>query len=217
MADAALHLADLPPCTRMILRGRATVIEAATAPLGFALPTRPCHAVTVRHRSALWLGPDEWLILSAPSDPVAAALAQTLQPHPHSLVDVTHRQCAIELTGAAAADVLNAGCPLDLDAAAFPVGMCTRTVLAKSEIILWRVAEEKFRLEVTRSFAPYVRSLLLEAARDILSPTQRASDKEAAMDAIEVHPTPNSNSARSPARATPFPVAAASNVRYPTF
>ncbi len=166
MADAALHLTDLPPCTRLILRGRAAAIEAATAPLGFALPVQPCCAVTVRDRSALWLGPDEWLILAAPSDPIAAVLAQALQPHPHSLVEVSHRQCAIELSGTAAADVLNAGCPLDLDATAFPVGMCTRTVLAKSEMILWRVAAEKFHLEVTRSFAPYVRRFLLEATRD---------------------------------------------------
>ena len=166
MADAALYLTDLPACTRLILRGRAATIEAATAPLGFALPVQPCRSVTVRDRSALWLGPDEWLILAAPADSIAAALAQVLQPHAHSLVEVSQRQCAIEISGTAAADVLNAGCPLDLDATAFPVGMCTRTVLARSEMILWRVAGEKFHLEITRSFAPYVRRFLLEAARD---------------------------------------------------
>jgi len=166
MPDAALHLADLPPCTRLIVRIRTATIEAATAPLGFTLPVEPCRAVTAADRSALWLGPDEWLILAAPSDPLATALAQTLQPHPHSLVDVSHRQCAIELTGPAAADVLNAGCPLDLDAAAFPPGMCTRTVLARSEIVLWRIGVAAFHLEVARSFAPYVRAFLLEAARD---------------------------------------------------
>jgi len=166
MADAALHLTDLPPCTRLILRGRAAAIATATPPLGFALPVEPCRAITIRDRSALWLGPDEWLILATPSDPVAVALAQTLRPHPHSLVDISHRQTAIELTGPPAADVLNAGCPLDLDTASFPVGMCTRTVLAKSEVILWRIAGEKFHLEVARSFAPYVRRFLLEAARD---------------------------------------------------
>jgi len=166
MADTALHLTDLPPCTRLILRGRAVAIEAATAPLGFPLPEKPCRAVTVRDRSALWLAPDKWLLLAARSDPVPPVWGRALKPHPHSLVDVSHRHTAIELTGAAAADVLNAGCPLDLDVAAFPVNTCTRTVLAKSEMILWRVAEEKFRLEVTRSFAPYVRRFLLEAARD---------------------------------------------------
>jgi sarcosine oxidase subunit gamma len=166
MADPALHLTDLPPRMRLILRGRAAAIEAATAPLGFALPQLPCRAVTVREHNALWLGPDEWLILAAPSDPLATALAQAMQGLAHSLTDVGHRQCGIELNGAAAADVLNAGCPLDLDAASFPVGMCTRTVLARSEIVLWRIGAVTFHLEVARSFVPYVRAFLLEAARD---------------------------------------------------
>ncbi len=166
MADTAMHLTDLPPCTRLILRGRPTAIEAATAALGFALPVQPCRAVSAGDRSALWLGPDEWLILAAVSDPIGADLTEALKGHAHSLVESSHRQCGIELSGDAAADVLNAGCPLDFDAAAFPVGMCTRTVFAKSEIVLWRIGAEAFRLEVARSFAAYVRGLLREAARD---------------------------------------------------
>ena len=149
-----------------ILRGRRRGDRGCdNASLGSRFPHNPA-VPSPGERSALWLGPDEWLILAAPSDPVAAALTQRLQPHPHSLVDISHRHTAIELTGPAAADVLNAGCPLDLDTTAFPSGMCTRTVLAKSEMILWRLAGENFRLEVTRSFAPYVRRFLLEAARD---------------------------------------------------
>lgn len=166
MADPATLLTDLPRCTRLILRGRAAAIEAATAPLSFALPQRPCRAVTLGERSALWLGPDEWLILAPQSDPIAADLAMAMLDCPHALVDVGHRQCAIELTGTAAAEILNAGCPLDLDAGAFPVGMCTRTVLGRSEIVLWRTAAGTFRLEVARSFTPYVRAFLREAARD---------------------------------------------------
>jgi sarcosine oxidase, subunit gamma len=166
MADGGLQLTDLPPCTRLILRGRAAAVEAATAPLSFALPVQPCRTVTAGDRSALWLGPDEWLILAASSDTVAAGLAQAMRGLAHALVDVGHRQCAIELSGGTAADVLNAGCPLDLDAAAFPVGMCTRTVLAKSEIVLWRTAVGTFRIEIVRSFVPYIRRFLREAARD---------------------------------------------------
>ena len=56
---------------------------------------------------------------------------------------------------------------LDLDPAAFPVGMCTRTVLAKAEIVLWRRADDSFHLEVWRSFAAYVSGVLAEAARDL--------------------------------------------------
>ena len=60
---------------------------------------------------------------------------------------------------------LNAGCPLDLGLKAFPVGMATRTLFDKAEIVLWRRAQETFQVEVWRSFAPYLVAALTEAAR----------------------------------------------------
>ena len=44
--------------------------------------------------------------------------------------------------------------------------MATRTLFVKAEIGLWRRADTAFRLEVGRSFAPYVAHMLNEAARD---------------------------------------------------
>jgi sarcosine oxidase, subunit gamma len=85
---------------------------------------------------------------------------------PHSLVDVSHRQTAFEVSGPQATLLLNAGCPLDLDLSAFPVGMCTRTVLAKAEIVLWRTSQDVFHVEVWRSFADYVSRFLAEVARE---------------------------------------------------
>jgi sarcosine oxidase subunit gamma len=46
--------------------------------------------------------------------------------------------------------------------------MCTRTMLAKAEVLLWRTGAVSFRLEVWRSFAPYVTQFLGEAARGII-------------------------------------------------
>ena len=46
--------------------------------------------------------------------------------------------------------------------------MCTRTVFGKAEIVLWRTAAETFRIEVARSFAPYVWACLEEARREFL-------------------------------------------------
>jgi sarcosine oxidase subunit gamma len=94
-------------------------------------------------------------------------LQQALADRPHSLVDVSHRQLGLAISGAHAATVLAAGCPLDLDRGAFPVGMCTRTVLGKAEIVLWRIAEDGFHLEVWRSFAAYVSGVIAEAAREL--------------------------------------------------
>jgi sarcosine oxidase subunit gamma len=47
--------------------------------------------------------------------------------------------------------------------------MCTRTVFAKAEVVLWRTGADAFHVEVWRSFAPYVLGLLEEAAREYVA------------------------------------------------
>ena len=44
--------------------------------------------------------------------------------------------------------------------------MCTRTVFAKADIVLWRTRADAFHLEVWRSFAGYVGGVLAEIARE---------------------------------------------------
>jgi sarcosine oxidase, subunit gamma len=160
-------LEPLPPAARWILRGGTAVRAAADAAAGVDLPTEPCRAITRGQRTALWLGPDEWLLIAPEAEQaaLASALTMALGSLPHSLVEVSHRQSACELRGPRAALLLSAGCPLDLDESAFPIGMCTRTVLAKAEVVLWRKAQQSFHLDVARSFVAYVSEFLAEAAR----------------------------------------------------
>jgi sarcosine oxidase subunit gamma len=165
--SAGPTLAPLPPAARYILRGGAPVRAAAEKAAAVGIPAEACRAIAQEDRAALWLGPDEWLLIApaAQGGALAGRLATALAGLPHSLVDVSHRQGAAELRGPQAATLLAAGCPLDLDASAFPVGMCTRTVLAKAEVVLWRTASEVFRIEVARSFVAYVSEFLAEAER----------------------------------------------------
>jgi len=161
-------LRALPPAARFILRGSVSVVHAAGAALGLVIDQIPCRASQARTCAALWLGPDEYLLVVAQGEAPALtpALQQALDGAPHSLVDVSHRQTGLALAGAHAAAILNSGCPLDLDLAAFAVGMCSRTVLAKAEIVLWRTAPDEFRVEVWRSFTDYVARFLHEATED---------------------------------------------------
>jgi sarcosine oxidase, subunit gamma len=165
---ASAWVEPLPPAARYVLRGGETVRAASGAGFGVEAPARPCRASAAGARAALWLGPDEWLLIARVEDgaAAAAALEASLKDLPHALTDVSHRQTALRVRGSQAAALLAAGCPLDLDEHAFPVGMCTRTVLAKAEVILWRTASS-FRVEVARSFAAYVSQFLAEAARGL--------------------------------------------------
>jgi sarcosine oxidase subunit gamma len=156
----------LAPAVRFVLRGGEAVRAAAQQALGVPVAAAPCRAGVAGERAALWLGPDEWLLLGTPTDEGIEALrAGALAGLAHSLVDVSHRQIALAVRGPQAPTLIASGCPLDLDARAFPVGMCTRTMLGKCEVVLWRTRPEEFRLEVWRSFAAYVAHYLAEAAR----------------------------------------------------
>ena len=165
---ASALVRPLPPATRYVLRGSPQVMTAAGNALGLNISEVACRAaVNGEQAAALWLGPDEQLLIAPESANLAATLTPALRDLPHSLVDVSHRQIALEVSGRRAADVLNAGCPLDLDLSAFPVGMCTRTVFAKAEIVLWRTSTDVFHVEVWRSFASYVTEFLAEVAREV--------------------------------------------------
>ena len=166
-ATDAFAVRAAPAAARFILRGGTEIPEKAGAVFGPAPPTRPLTSAQGGTRFALWLGPDEWLLAAPGEDPawLMPYLEQGLAGAPHSLVDVSQRQIGLELSGASASFALNAGCPLDLGLGAFPVGAATRTLLAKTEVVLWRRETSLFHIEVWRSFADYTVSFLVEAAR----------------------------------------------------
>ena len=159
----------LPPMSRLIYRGRISTVGRVAAAFGVEPAMEPCRAAISGERAALWLGPDEWLLLAREGEApgLIDKLTIALAPLSFSLVDVSHRQIGLKVSGEHAALLLNAGCPLDLDRQAFPVGMYTRTLLQKTEIVLWRTAETTFHLEVARSFAPYAWRFLEQAERDL--------------------------------------------------
>jgi len=161
-------LQPLAPRCRYTLRGGPDALAAAGRAFGLVLSQQACRAACTGTRAALWLGPDEQLLLGLESDTesIREALETALAGIPHSLVDVSHRQVALEVSGAHAADILNGASPLDLSLEAFPVGMCTRTLLDKADIVLWRTREDAFHIEVWRSFTDYVAGLLAQIAQE---------------------------------------------------
>lgn len=151
--------------TRLNLRAPEASQSALTKALGLTLPKKPKQSTEKKGRHALWLGPDEWLILDeAEADLMAAAgKAKAF----HAATDISHRNVAFDVKGPQAVDCLGSGCPHDLRLSNFPVGACARTICGKAEVVLYRLSEDHFHVEVWQSFAEYLFDLLDESARSL--------------------------------------------------
>ncbi|WP_136660801.1 sarcosine oxidase subunit gamma [Nitratireductor sp. XY-223] len=167
--SAQVQITPAAPASRLALRARPDAVAPLSKALAVKLPQKPKTsargtAAKTKSRQALWLGPDEWLVI----DTDGADLMAACQPATgtFSAVDVSNRNTAIIVSGAAAEAVISSGCPQDLSLKAFPVGACARTLLGKTEIVLLREEEDVFRVECWRSFSAYAFAFLAEAARD---------------------------------------------------
>ena len=161
--------------------GNKTFMAAVAGVLGARLPTKPNTSAGAENLRdgprALWLAPDEWLVVSDAGAVagLADSLAEVTAGCGGSNTDVSDARTVICLSGRQARDVLMKGCPLDLHPAAFNPGQCAQSLLARATVILYRgaddvaagVAEEGgafFDIHVARSFAEYLWTWLEDAA-----------------------------------------------------
>jgi sarcosine oxidase, subunit gamma len=132
--------------------------------LPVALPLEPNTARDDGVRAALWLGPDEWLVLGPPhaGAGIVAELEAALDGLHRSVVDVSANRIGIELGGPDRLELLASGCPIDLHPRAWGVGSCAQTLFGKAQVILHERAGTT-RLLVRPSFAGYVVARLVAA------------------------------------------------------
>lgn len=131
------------------------------------LPHHEPNRVTgTEQHAALWLGPDEWLLVAPDGQAgrIRAEVRQALGDSVASTVDVSANRTTLRLSGARAREVLEKVCSLDLHPRAFEPGQCAQTLLGRAQVILWQVnAEPSYRIMVRCSFAGYLADLLLDA------------------------------------------------------
>lgn len=140
-----------PPMARFSLRARAA------SDLETALKVKVPEATGGCADGMACLGPDEWLWRG----PEGAQLGQN-GATALSLTDIGERAVCVIVEGPRAAEILMAGCPLDLDR--FAVDRATRTIFETVEIILLRTGSHRFEIEVWRSFTPWLFKALTMAA-----------------------------------------------------
>ena len=163
---SSASLAAVPFVSMVSLRVDPASPAAArvAAVLGGPLPTA-CGEVTGTISSdAIWLGPDEWLVV-ATTDSVALAdqLTAAIGDDAGLALDVSANRTILELAGPSARAVLEKGCPVDLHPRAFGPGNAVSTTLARVPVLLWQTGDDTYRLLPRSSFADYVARWLLDA------------------------------------------------------
>lgn len=106
--------------------------------------------------AALWLGPDEWLIVGEMGAQAAlvGALTEALEGVHHSVVDVSANRVALDL-GPEGPDVLASGCTLDFDPTRWQPGSCAQTILGSVPVLLHQ-RPEGTRVFVRPSYAAWL-------------------------------------------------------------
>jgi len=154
---------EVPFLTQLSVRSRT--------PEALGLPTEPntWRALDGVPREALWLGPDEWLVVAPPGSrttvprtPLDDRGAEGLGAA-DSVVDVSANRTVIELGSGDDREpraLLEQACGLDVHPRSWRAGMCAQTLFARVPVILQQ-REVGTRLFVRPSFAGWLVDLLL--------------------------------------------------------
>jgi sarcosine oxidase subunit gamma len=165
----AVQLAEVPFLTQVAVRiepdsaGARGIDEA----LGARLPRKVGETSHSGGHTALWLGPDEWLVVSeADAGTLVDQLREAAGGTTAQVLDLSANRTVIELTGPGARSVLEKGCPADLHPRTFRDGSAIVTSLARVPVLVWKVDAERFRVMPRASLARYVAAWLLDAVRE---------------------------------------------------
>jgi len=171
-SGGTIRLAELPFLTQLDVRldAKGAAADAVGLALGLQLPLEPDTVVRAGELTALWLGPDEWLLVGPPGGEreLESRIREAAGEEPVSVTDVSAQRTTVLVAGAGARGLLAHGCSLDLHPRAFGSGRCAQTTLGRTQVVL--VAREEpsagFWVLVRSSFAGYLADWLLDAATE---------------------------------------------------
>ena len=156
----------------MILRGSLSekkFITSTKKHLSQQFPASPNSFYDHTKVRVIWLGPDEWLILTdaAELDTLKDDLTRALIKSHSALVDVSDNSTIIEIKGRYSREILMKGCSLDIHPSVFQTGCSAQIDLGLANIILLKTADEPiYQIIVRASFASYLWDWLVDAANE---------------------------------------------------
>ncbi len=163
------------PIAKINLRGSLKNIEFTTNAekiLEMSLPKEAGNTSVTEKITLLWLGPNEWLLVSnveIAKETNIYELEQVLfdgisKTNLGAVINVTDNFTIFSLFGSNIFEVLSKGCPYDFDSENFSDNKVVQTILNHIDVTIHRKSKNDIDLYVRRSFAGYLWNWLKDSA-----------------------------------------------------
>lgn len=156
---AAVGMEEIPFQGMLNLRGNAKKLKKPIQEvLKLSLPITANRWESNIDYQIIWLGPDEWMIITKEDKELAVKkkLDKALAEQFYALTDVTGGYTVIALQGEGLRDCLSYATTIDLHPSAFTPGDAAQTRLAQAPVLLLAKENNMIDIVVRRSFATYV-------------------------------------------------------------
>ena len=168
-----LSIREISPIMKLNLRGKKREFFTTVGKnLNMILPTEANTSTTSDKLTAIWLSPDEWMIVSnelVNKDTNKYELNEILfnsisKTNLGAVIDVTDQFVQLELKGKNIYKIFSAGCPFNFNEFKEKKGSTTQTVLNHIDVILHHKEENVVNIFVRRSFAEHLWSWIEDSA-----------------------------------------------------
>ncbi len=163
-----IAIVELAPCTKISLRANPESLAGAVESVcGVPAVSAPNHFSTANENILYWMGPDERLVhcQNAVVADTVQSLKQALPVGKSAVVDVSDYYTVLRISGDKARDILASGTPFDVHPDVFKAGQCAQIRYGNASILLSRIADNTYELQVRWSFAQYLWKYLCKVAR----------------------------------------------------
>ncbi len=171
--QGSISVKEISPVMKISLRGKKREFFTSVGKnLNMILPTEANTSTTSDKLTAIWLSPDEWMIISNElenKDTNKYELIELLfnsisKTNLGAVIDVTDQFVQLELKGGNIYEIFSAGSPFNFNEFKEKIGSTTQTVLNHTDVIILNKDENIVNLFVRRSFAEHLFNWIKDSA-----------------------------------------------------
>ena len=170
---SVLTVKEISPIMKLNLRGKSRdFLTAIGKNINIILPIEANTSSSSENYTAIWLSPDEWMVVSNNIDSkddndyeIEELLFNKIsRTNLGSVTNVTDQLVMINLSGEKIFDLLSTGSPFNFNAFRSKKGSSTQTLLAQIDVIIHHNKINSVNLFVRRSFSEHLLSWINDSA-----------------------------------------------------